>query len=113
MIEVVNQNYSFVEPFATIVDDTFLRITCRIDSDMDPYGQQENDEVNKDSIEYSGNLDTDTLKTTEAQLADQENTNSLSNQVRVVPDNVINENMRSLNVQHSEVFKGLHQKFRL
>ena len=45
MIEVVNQNYSFVEPFATIVDDTFLRITCRIDSDMDPYGQQENDEV--------------------------------------------------------------------
>ena len=80
---------------------------------MDPYGQQENDEVNKDSIEYFGNLDTDTLKTTEAQLADQENTNSLSNQVRVVPDNVINENMRSFNVQHSEVFKGLHQKFRL
>ena len=80
---------------------------------MDPYGQQENDEVNKDSSEYSGNLDTDTLKTTEAQLADQENTNSLSNQVRVVPDNVINENMRSFNVQHSEVFKGLHQKFRL
>ena len=45
MIEVVNQNYSFVEPFAAIVDDAFLRITCRNDSDMDPYGQQENDEV--------------------------------------------------------------------
>ena len=45
MIEVVNQNYSFVEPFAAIVDDAFLRITYRNDSDMDPYGQQENDEV--------------------------------------------------------------------
>ena len=102
-----------MEPFPAIVDDEFERVSSDIDNNVDPYGQQENDEVNEDSIEYSGNLDTDTLKTTEAQLLDLGNTNSLSNQVRLVPDNVINENMRSLNVQDSEVFKGLHQKFRL
>ena len=27
VIEVVNQNYYLVEPFATIVDDAFLRIS--------------------------------------------------------------------------------------
>ena len=45
MIEVVNQNYSLAEPFETIVNDAFLRISCDIDSNMDPYDQQENDEV--------------------------------------------------------------------
>ena len=45
VIEVVNQNYSLAEPFATIVNDAFLKISCEIESNMDPYGQQENDEV--------------------------------------------------------------------
>ena len=43
--DVVNQNYSLFETSATIVDDTFLRISCDIDSNMGPYGQQGNDEV--------------------------------------------------------------------
>ena len=40
-----NQNYSLVEPFVAIVDDAFLRKSCDIDSNMDPYDQQDNDEV--------------------------------------------------------------------
>ena len=40
MIEVVTQNYSLAEPIATIVDDAFLKISCDIDSNMDPYGRQ-------------------------------------------------------------------------
>ena len=64
MIEVVNQNYSLFEPFATIVDIAFLRIICDIDSNMDPYGQQENDEVTENIADFSDNSDTDTLETT-------------------------------------------------
>ena len=40
VIDLVNQNYSLVEPFATIVDNTFLRLNSDIDNIMDPYGQQ-------------------------------------------------------------------------
>ena len=40
-----------------------------------------------------------TLETTEAQWADLRNTNSLKNQVRVAPDNAINENLGSLNMR--------------
>ena len=65
MIEVVNQNYSLFEPFAAIVDIAFLRIICDIDSNMDPYGQQENDEVTENIADFSDNSDTDTLETTE------------------------------------------------
>ena len=49
VIEVVNQNYSLAEPFATIVDNAFLRKSCGIDINMDPYGQQENYEVTENS----------------------------------------------------------------
>ena len=45
VIEVVNQNYPLFETFVTIADDAFLRISFDIDSNMSPYGQQENDEV--------------------------------------------------------------------
>ena len=65
MIEVVNQHYSLFEPFATIVDIALLRIICDIDSNMDPYGQQENDEVTENIADFSDNSDTDTLETTE------------------------------------------------
>ena len=46
VIDLANQNYSLVEPFATIVDNAFLRLSSAIDNIMDPYGQQENDKVN-------------------------------------------------------------------
>ena len=58
VIEVVNQNHSLVEPFAAIVDDAFLRISCDTDSNMDPYGQQENDEVSENIIDFSDSSDT-------------------------------------------------------
>ena len=76
---------------------------------MDTYGQEENDKVNDDHIEYLDNSDTGILETTEAQLADLVNTNSLTNKVRVIPDNVINENVRSLNMQQRYISDFVHK----
>ena len=76
---------------------------------MDPYDQQENDELNEDPIEYLKSSDTGTLESTEVQSADLGNTDSLTNQVRVVPDNVINENIRSFNMQQREVSNFVHK----
>ena len=98
VIEVVNQNYCLVETFATIVNDAFLRISCDNDSNMNPHGQQENDQVTG-NINFPANSDTGTLGTTETQLAGLRNTNVFTNPLRVVPDdNVINKNIRSLNM---------------
>ena len=112
VIEVVNQNYSLVEPFATIVTGASLRISCDIDSNMDPYDQQENDEVIEKIVDLSDNSDTYTLETIETQSIDLGNTNASSNQLRVVPDdNVINKNIRSLKIkmQQIEIFHFVHK----
>ena len=110
MIQVVNQIYSLVEPFATIIDDAFLRIISDTDNNMDPYGQQDNDEITKNIVDFSDNSDTDTLETTEIQSADLGNRNAFANQLRVVPDdNVVNKNIRSLNMQEREFFNFVHK----
>ena len=44
--DLVNQTYSLVELFSTINDNSFLRLSSDTDNIMNPYGQQENDEVN-------------------------------------------------------------------
>ena len=52
------------------------------------------------TVDFSDNFDTDTLETTETQSAELANTNAFTNQLRVVlEDNVINKNIRSLNMQ--------------
>ena len=77
---------------------------------MDPYGQQEKDEVTENIVDFSDDSDIDTLETTEFQSADLKNTNTFTNQLTVVPDdNVINKNIRSLNMQQREIFNFVHK----
>ena len=52
VIEVVNQICSLVEPIAAIVHGAFERTSSEVDNNMDPYGQQENGEVNDDRIVF-------------------------------------------------------------
>ena len=85
-------------------------ISCDNDSNMDPYDQQENDEITENIVDFSDNFDADPLETTETQSADLGNTNAFTNQLRVIPDdNVINKNIRSLNMQQREIFNFVHK----
>ena len=52
VIEVVSQICSLVEPIAAIVHGAFERTSSEIDNNMDPYGQQENGELNDDRIVF-------------------------------------------------------------
>ena len=61
-------------------------------------------------VDFSDNSDADTLETTETQSADLGNTNAFTNQLRVVPDDdVINKNIRSVNMQQREIFNFVHK----
>ena len=104
---MVNQNYSLVEPFATVVDNAFLRL----ESDM------RNDEVNGYLTEDIDDSESEALETMEAHSADIENDNVMPNKLPVIPDNIINENIWSLKMKQREVFyfivKRLYQKFTL
>ena len=73
-----------VEPFATIVDEAFERLNSVIHTNMDSYGQQENDEVNEESAEHSENWDTEPFETMVEQPSDLVNTTFLSNTITLV-----------------------------
>ena len=45
VIELVNQNHLKVKPFETIVNDAFERFNLVLETNMDPFGQPENDET--------------------------------------------------------------------
>ena len=45
VISLVNQSRARVEPFATIIDNAFKRYTSELETNMDPIGQQDNDET--------------------------------------------------------------------
>ena len=109
VIDLVNQNYSLVEPFATIVDNAFLRLSSDIDNIMDPYDQQENDEVNDYLTEDIDDFESEAFETMEAHSADVGNNNLMSNNmIPAIPNNIINEN-RSLNIKQREVFNFIHK----
>ena len=45
LIELVNLNRLQVEPSETIVNDEFERFNLELETNMDPLGQQENNEI--------------------------------------------------------------------
>ena len=110
VIDLVNQNYSLVEPFTTIVDNTFLRLSSDNDNILDLYDQQENDEVNYYLTEDIDDFESEAFETIEAHSADVGNNNLISNNmIPAIPNNIINENIRSLNMKQREVFNFIHK----
>ena len=79
VIDLVIQNYSLVEPYATIIDNAILRLSSDIDNIMDPYGQQKNDKVNDYLTEDIDDSETEAFETMEAHSADVGNNNLMSN----------------------------------
>ena len=75
---------------------------------MDPYGQQENDEVNHYLTEDIDDSGSEAFETMEAHSTDVGYNNLMSNKLPVISDNIINENIRSLNMKQREVFNFIY-----
>ena len=65
---------------STNVDNTFLRLSSDIDSIMDPYDQQENDEVNDYLTEDIDDSESEVFQTIKAHSGDVGNKNLMSNE---------------------------------
>ena len=95
---VINRNRALVEPLANDVDIALEQYN-RFDVDLDPYGQQENDEMEEEMInEGCSNATGDPC---------EPNSSSADfgfRQPEILPDDTINANIRSLNKKQREVF---------
>ena len=76
---------------------------------MDPYGQQENYEVNDYLAEDIDCSESEDFETMETHSVDVGNNNLMSNTLPAIPDNVINENVKSLKMKQREVFNCIHK----
>ena len=70
VIDLENQNYSLVEPFATSVDNAFLKLSSDIDNNMDLHGQQKNYELNAYLVEDIDDSKSEAFETMAEHLAD-------------------------------------------
>ena len=79
---------------------------------MDPYGQQENDEVNDYLTKDIDDSESEVFERMEVHSPDVGNNNLMCNKLPAIPDNVINESIRSLNMKQRELFNFIHKWLR-
>ena len=113
VISLVNQNRARVEPFATIIDDAFERYTSELETNMDPFGQQDNDETYEEQCQQleqanAGNYE-EINNEIEGEMYPTQVNQSTYKQTPFFTDDVISEHIRSLNDEQRKVFDVLHK----
>ena len=109
VLETVNLNRIKVELYAVLVEDALERLAADQESNINPFGQQENEEV-------SDKLNEDIQNLSNAELLvddDMRHANiGLGGNGYTVPlyqDSAISENIRSLNAKQRQLFEVLHK----
>ena len=110
VIELVYQNHLKVDPFETIVNDAFERFNSELETNMDPFGQQENDETYDQQSQQLEKSDTENC---DADFSETENhlrhADVTSRQTPLLSDDKINEHIRSLSEEQWKAFDVLHK----
>ena len=68
MISLVNQNCGRVEPLATIVDNAFERYTSELETNMDPFGKQFNDETYEEQCQQIEQANADNYEESNSEI---------------------------------------------
>ena len=109
VIELVNQNHSKVESFETI-NEVFERFNSELETNMDPFGQHENDETYDQQSQQPEESDTDNCDAEFSEIENQSRyADATTRQTPLFSDDMINEHIRSLNEEQQKVFDVLHK----
>ena len=101
VLDIVNQNKQKIEPFGDLVDEAFGNYRAELDTNLDPFAQQENEET-EDLLNAQNINDGDDDEEEERQNLNTGT--SCSERSCVLPDKEVNEKIRSLNTKQREVF---------
>lgn len=89
-----------VEPFETIVNDAFERFSTELEINMDPFGQQQNDETFGQQSQQLRKSDTDNCDADSSEIENQTRyAEANSCQKLLFSDEMINEHIISHNEQ--------------
>ena len=104
VIEVINNNKSLVEPYNHLVNDAFLNYRSDISLSLDPFSQEENDDVENELIEINEQTEIS------GQVTDNRNNQTYSEavssqlQATIISDSEINSKTRSLSLKQRQIF---------
>ena len=97
VLDIVNENKNKIEPFDDLVNKAFRNYRADLDTSLDAFAQQENEEV--EDLLCEQNLDEDEQEDTSTDLA-----GAISERPCVLLDDGINQQICSLNTKQREIF---------
>ena len=103
--ETINNNRQLLEPYAELVDIAFERLRSDLEANIDPFGQQENCEVEESLLNQSQDENTEEEECVQSITFHD----PLSSVQDMVNDTEINQNVRSLNNEQREVFNVIYK----
>ena len=93
VISLVNQNRARVKPFATVVDNAFERYTSELETNMDPFGQQDNHETYEEQCQQLEQADADNYEEINSEKEGEMYPTQVNQQTPFFADEVINEHI--------------------
>ena len=99
VLDIVNENKRKLEPYGDLVDEAFRTYHADLDTNLDPFAQQKNEEI-EDILNNAQDINDDE----EEERQNQTTGTSFSERPCVLPDKEINEKIGSLNTKQREIF---------
>ena len=93
VISLVNQNRARVKPFATVVDNAFERYTSELETNIDPFGQQDNHETYEEQCQQLEQADADNYEEINSEKEGEMYPTQVNQQTPFFADDVINEHI--------------------
>ena len=108
VLETVNLNRIKIEPYAVLVEDALERLATNQESNIDPFGQQENEEVSERLNEDFKDLNSDESFVDDDMIHADIGLGRNGSTLPLYQDSIISENIRSLNAKQRQLFEVIH-----
>ena len=109
VLETLNLNRIKVEPNAVILEDALERLAANQESNIDQFGQQENEEVSDRLNKDIQNLNNDETIVDDDLIHRNIGLGGNGYTIPLYQDSVISENIHSLNAKQRQLFEVIHK----
>ena len=110
LLEIVNNNKSFVEPWRDFINVAFLNYRPDITPSLGPFSQQENEDVKNESCKIELNDQTEISCPDEENQYNENYSKILSSELHLIIliDSEINSKITSLNFKQKQIFDFIY-----
>ena len=109
VLETVNLSRIKIEPYAVLVEDALERLATNQESNIDPFGQQENEEFSERLNEDFKEINSDESFVDDDMIHADIGLSRYGSTLPLYQDSVISENICSLNAKQRKLFEVIHK----